>query len=93
MEEVMKIMQNLSELPPEERLSAVSSAFEDQKRLNKLQALTEKQNYTGAVVMRMSDTGRGWRLHETSQDGADTDVRDAIDRFFAEHDPEEELLQ
>lgn len=87
-----EIMQMLSALPPEARLETVKQAFDDKARLDKLQALTEKQQYTGTVIMRMSSTDRGWRLHETSQEGADSDVRDAIDRFFAEFDPEGEVL-
>ena len=86
-------MQMLAALPPEARLETVQQAFADKARLDKLQALTEKQMYTGTVIMRMSETGRGWRLHETSQEGADSDVRGAIDRFFAEFDPEGEALQ
>lgn len=34
--------------------------------------------YTGKVLFRWSTTGRGWRLHETSQEGAVSTVRDAI---------------
>lgn len=38
-------------------------------------------SHSGKIVLRMSTTGRGWRLHETSsgtwEDEADT-VRDAI---------------
>jgi hypothetical protein len=87
-----EIMQMLAALPPETRLETVEQAFADKARFDKLQALTEKQAYTGTVIMRMSSTDRGWRLHETSQDGADSDVRGAIDRFFAEFDPEGEVL-
>lgn len=87
-----EIMQMLAAMPPEARLETVQQAFADKERLDKLQALTEKQQYTGTVIMRMSETGRGWRLHETSQEGADSDVRGAIDRFFAEFDPEGEVL-
>jgi hypothetical protein len=36
------------------------------------------KEYTGKVVFRWSTTGRGWRLHETSRDGAHTSVREAI---------------
>lgn len=34
--------------------------------------------YTGKVLFRESETGRGWRLHETSRPGAKTSVREAI---------------
>lgn len=35
--------------------------------------------YTGKVLFRWSTTGRGWRLHETSQSGAVSSVREAIE--------------
>lgn len=35
-------------------------------------------SYTGKVLFRWSTSGRGWRLHETSWDGAVPDVRQAI---------------
>ncbi len=35
-------------------------------------------SYTGQVIWRMSESGHGWRLHETSRDGAKTTVRAAI---------------
>ena len=43
--------------------------------------------YSGKVICRKSGTGRGWRLHETSQPGAVNNVRQAIDEFM---DAEEE---
>ena len=55
----------------------------DTQRLNFLQELTERNDYTGRVKLRMSIMGRGWRLHETSQIGGDPSVRDAIDNFMA----------
>lgn len=91
-EGMLAIMEFLSTLPPEERIESVKEAFEDSKRLNKLQALTEREEYTGRVILRFSGNGRGWRLHETDQDGAQSDVRDAIDMFFAEFDPDGEVL-
>ena len=39
----------------------------------------------GRVVMRRSNTGRGWRLHETNRiDGSSTDVRTTIRLFIAQ---------
>lgn len=35
-------------------------------------------SYTGTVIWRLSTRGLGWRLHETSQDGAKATVREAI---------------
>lgn len=57
-------------------LSAVPS---DTQRLDKLQALT--QGYGKGWILRYSSTGRGMRLHETHEDGAEKDIRKAIDKF------------
>lgn len=50
----------------------------DKERLDLLDNMTGR--YTGQIVLRMSTTGRGWRLHESSQKGY-SKVRDAIDAF------------
>jgi len=55
----------------------------DKERLDFLQDLTDKKAYSGQVILRDSKSGRGWRLHETSQEGASSSVRDAIDKFMA----------
>lgn len=60
------------------------SEITDKDRLDFLQMLNDKAEYTGRVVCRPSQTGRGWRLHETSRPGASTDVREAID-WYMEH--------
>jgi len=54
----------------------------DKERLDFLQELTNKGNYTRKVVLRWSTSGRGWRLHETSREDAVADVRIAIDKFI-----------
>ena len=54
----------------------------DKERLDFLQDLTNKCRYTGKVVGRRSTTGRGWRLHETTQKEAVPSVRTAIDNFM-----------
>jgi hypothetical protein len=54
----------------------------DKDRINFLQKLTDQKKYTGDVILRISTTGRGWRLHETSQLGATSSVREAIDTFM-----------
>lgn len=54
----------------------------DKERLDFLQSLLDKKEYTGKAVLRISINGRGWRLHETSLDYAVTDVREAIDNFM-----------
>lgn len=54
----------------------------DKERIDFLQKLTDKAQYTGRVILRSSTTRRGWRLHETMWDGSVPDVRDAIDTFM-----------
>lgn len=56
----------------------------DKERLDFLQKLTDGAEYTGTVILRTSQHGRGWRLHETSCDGAVPSVRTAIDNFMAQ---------
>lgn len=56
----------------------------DKERLDFLQKLTDRKSYTGTIILRESATGRGWRLHETNQEGSSENVRDAIDRFMEE---------
>lgn len=53
----------------------------DTERLDALDAMTGR--YTGRVSLRWSETGRGWRLHETSREDASATVREAIDKFLA----------
>ena len=50
----------------------------DKERLDFIQELTE--GYGGGWVLRRSQNGRGWRLHESSAMTATPDVRDAIDK-------------
>ena len=52
----------------------------DSERLDFLQRMTNRCRYTGRVIFRWSQHGRGWRLHETSRDGGVATVRGAIDR-------------
>lgn len=52
----------------------------DAERLDALQKLTT--GYGKGWMLRMSTTGRGLRLHETSQDGAVRDIREAIDNYI-----------
>lgn len=56
----------------------------DTEMLDVLQKLNDEANYTGRCVLRRSTTGRGWRLHETSDDEFGTppkSVRQAIKLF------------
>lgn len=56
----------------------------DAELLDWLEAQNAAGRYTGRCVFRLSGTGRGWRLHETSGENAVSSVRtaiaDAIDR-------------
>ncbi len=56
----------------------------DSDRIDFLDKLNKKAQYTGRCILRMSTTGRGWRLHETSDENASPDVRTAIDKFMME---------
>lgn len=53
----------------------------DTERLDLLDRLTKEGAYGTGVILRRSTTGRGWRLHQTSREGASPTVREAIDRF------------
>ena len=59
----------------------------DRERLDFMQGLTDKAEYTGKVILRISTFGCGWRLHETSRDEAVFSVRAAIDEFMAANKP------
>ncbi|KKK70164.1 hypothetical protein LCGC14_2926720 [marine sediment metagenome] len=54
----------------------------DTELLDALQKLNDECMYTGKCILRVSDTERGWRLHETSGNGAQNSVRDAIENFI-----------
>ena len=56
----------------------------DTERLNKLQEIVGR--YTGKVICRISTSGRGLRLHETSRHGAVESIREAIDNFLMEQE-------
>lgn len=53
----------------------------DKQRLDKLQRLLDRRKYTGRCVLRWSNSGRGMRLHETSDRPGHESVREAIDAF------------
>ena len=46
-----------------------------------LENMLKEKYYTGKCILRESRTGRGWRLHETSEEGASDTVREAIEKF------------
>lgn len=52
--------------------------YTDTELINYLQELNNESKYTGRCMLRNSSTGRGWRLHETSKEGACVSVRQAI---------------
>ncbi len=54
----------------------------DTELLDALQKLNDECKYTGKCIMRVSSLERGWRLHETSREGAQVSVRDAIENFI-----------
>lgn len=84
-----KIMQYLMSIESEEdRLDLVEKAFNDSKRLDKLQKLNERSE-AGTCGVRVYDDG-SWEFGD-SQAAAEEEVRDAIDKFFAEVDPEGEI--
>ena len=53
----------------------------DTELLDALQELNNRKLYTGKCVLRISDDGRGWRLHETTRPFARRNVRNAIEEF------------
>ena len=58
--------------------------YTDTQMIDFLEEQNKKKRYTGKCVFRLSFTGRGWRLHETSGYDAKSSVRevlsDAIDK-------------
>ena len=54
----------------------------DTERVRFLQQNLDRMSYTGRCILRWSESGRGWRLHETSRSGSSISVRDAIDRVM-----------
>lgn len=51
----------------------------DTERLDFLQT---HLSYSDKVVCRVSNTGRGWRLHETTATDGVNDIRQAIDIYI-----------
>ena len=50
----------------------------DTEMLDWLEQQNAKAQYTGTCIFRWSVRGRGWRLHETIENGSHASVRDAI---------------
>ena len=57
----------------------------DTDRINFLQSLLDQKPYTGKCILRDSQTGRGFRLHETSRGYAFSTVREAIDNYMNQY--------
>lgn len=56
----------------------------DTEMLDWLEAQLQKGKYTGKCIFRWSNNERGFRLHETSLDGAVDTVRKAIEDAMLE---------
>jgi len=56
----------------------IKKGYTDTDLINFLESKNEEKRYTGLCVFRMSSTGRGWRLHETTGKDAKNTVRQAI---------------
>ena len=54
------------------------SEYTDKELLDYLQEKLDAKAYTGKVILRWSNHGRGIRLHETTRANAVSDVREAI---------------
>ncbi len=52
--------------------------YTDKELLDFLQRKNDEKAHGGLCMLRDSDYGRGWRLHETKRVGAIRDVRRAI---------------
>lgn len=50
----------------------------DAELLDFLESENAKARYTGRCMFRLSSTGRGWRLHETSDSNSKQSVREVI---------------
>jgi len=60
----------------------------DTERLDALQRLLDKKMYTGLAILRPSTTSRGFRLHESGQEGSSNDIRKVIDDGLKIHYPD-----
>ena len=54
----------------------------DTELLDALQKLNDNKAYTGKCILRLSEGGRGWRLHETTRPFGRHNVRNAIEEFI-----------
>lgn len=84
------MMQIANEVESVEELLEELHKPDDIELLDFLQQELNKSAYTGKVVCRDSTTNRGWRLHETSREGAVSDVRQAIINYMEQVKKKEE---
>lgn len=59
----------------------ISQLEGDEQRLDFLQSLLHRKK----CILRMSDRGRGFRLHESTREGGEYSVRLAIDMFMSKN--------
>lgn len=69
----------------EVNVTAEPEAEADTKRIDFLESMLAKKQYTGRACLRWSTTGRGMRLHETTGNGKPT-IREAIDDYIRRHE-------
>lgn len=62
----------------------ISQLEGDEQRLDFIQSLLKRKK----CIMRMSDRGRGFRLHESEREGGEYSVRLAIDNFKRTYETE-----
>lgn len=65
----------------------------DTELLDFLQMLTDRAEYSGKCIMRLSLSGRGWRLHESNWELAQPSVRDAIEQFIDRYQEEKAFYE
>jgi hypothetical protein len=54
----------------------------DKQRIDFLQSLSDRQNYSGFCVLREPSHCCGWKLYESRERDSVYDVREAIDRVI-----------
>jgi len=62
----------------------ISQLEGDEKRLDFLQSLLVRKK----CILRMSESGRGFRLHQSEREGGEYSVRLAIDNFMRNYSQE-----
>lgn len=65
--------------------------YTDEQLIDFLQERNDDAIYSGKCILRFSLHGRGWRLHETTLEGAYASVREAIEYVMDEYYQREEV--